>query len=88
MSNCCLCVLTSGAAADSFERDLSRTKLANIDLSGLELRESDLAFADSHRRDTRLVVTFFAHAAISSSSKARVDEPRLDDVGLRGGFAG
>ena len=38
--------LSSGDAADSFERDLSRAKLANIDLSSLELRESDLAFAD------------------------------------------
>lgn len=38
--------LTSGEAADGFERDLSRAKLGNTDLSGLELREADLGFAD------------------------------------------
>jgi uncharacterized protein YjbI with pentapeptide repeats len=38
--------LGAGEPADSFERDLSRAKLANTDLSGLELREADLGFAD------------------------------------------
>jgi uncharacterized protein YjbI with pentapeptide repeats len=35
-----------GDPADAFERDLSRAKLENTDLSGLDLREADLAFAE------------------------------------------